>query len=309
MSNSDTKPFPAEKTFSSYNQEQGKAYAEIRRDYHPKVYQTVLDQHLSTDGKLHTLLDVGCGPGNVARSLGVNFAHVIGLDPSDGMIKTARSLGGSSATSEPIRYEVSTAEDLGQLQDSSIDLITIANAAHWFDMPRFWLRAAKVLKPGGSVAIWCSGDIRTDPSLPNSEAIQAAMDDYLLRYLQPYYERGNWMTRTRYTDLPMPWNITEPVSEFDEHTFFRKDWVPEEEPFFVGLPEADMDTFEKMMATHSAYTRWAQANPDIAGTDKDGIRILRKEIERLLQEAGVEKGREKTKGVVYGAVLVVKKKV
>lgn len=307
MSNSDTKPSPAEKTFSSYNQEQGKNYAEVRRDYHDSVYQTVFDQHVSTGGKLDTLLDVGCGPGNVARSLGVHFAQVIGLDPSDGMVKTARSLGGGSGTSEPIRYEISTAERMDMIQDESIDLITVANAAHWFDMPKFWLRAAQVLKLGGSVAIWCSGDIRTDPSLPNWEAIQAATDDYLHRYLQPYYERGNWMTRTRYVDLPLPWTITEPVRDFDENTFFRKDWTPEDEPFFVGLPEADMDMFEKTMTTNSAYTRWAQANPDIVGTDKDGLRILRKEIERLLQEGGVANGQEKMKGVVYGVILVVKK--
>ncbi|OKL60876.1 hypothetical protein UA08_03735 [Talaromyces atroroseus] len=304
--------FQREKTFSAYSQNQGNAYAQIRRDYHPNVYQTIIDHHTSTGGRLDTLLDVGCGPGLAARALAKHFTHVTGLDPSEGMLATARSLGGTSASSEPIRYEVSTAEELGQdlsrssIEESSVDLITAANAAHWFDMSRFWLRAAKVLRPGGSVALWNSGEMRAHPSLPNADAIQAAIDEYQDRQLKPYREVGNIMARNRYTDLLLPWNMSHPMSDFDEAAFFRKDWNPEED-FFVGLPEADLGTFEKLLATHSAYTRWAQAHPDIAGTDKDQLKILRKEIERLLRKAGVKEGSEKMKCTVHGTILIVKK--
>jgi SAM-dependent methyltransferase len=174
-------PFPTEKTFRSYNHEQGKAYAEIRLDYHPNLYEAVINNHTSTGGQPDTLLDIGCGPGTAVQTLAPRFVHAIGLDPSEGMITAALSLGGVTSTSEPVRFEVSTAEELGEnlsppIQDSSVDLITAANAAHWFDMSRFWLSAARVLKPGGSVALWTSGDIRVHPSMPNSAAIQAAID-------------------------------------------------------------------------------------------------------------------------------------
>src|SRR5215470_13906762 len=106
MSQPTPAPFPTEKTFSSYNHEQGKAYAEIRRDYHPSLYQAVINHHTSTGGQLDTLLDIGCGPGTAAQTLAPRFAHAIGLDPSEGMITTARSLGGATSTSEPIRFEV-----------------------------------------------------------------------------------------------------------------------------------------------------------------------------------------------------------
>jgi trans-aconitate 3-methyltransferase len=305
-------PFPTEKTFSSYNQEQGKAYAQIRRAYHPRVYQAITHHHTSTGGQLDTLLDVGCGPGTAAHGLAPHFAHAIGLDPSEGMITTARSLGGVTSTSEPVRFEVSTAEELGEhlsppIQDSSVDLITAANAAHWFDMSRFWLSAARVLKPGGSVALWTSGDVRTHPSMPNAAAIQAAMDQLQEQHLMPYYVPGNLLARNRYIDLPLPWTLAQPVPEFDENTFFRKDWNVAEE-FFVGEPEVDLDTFEKMMGTGSATTRWRQAHPDAVGTERDVVRMLRREIERLLHEAGVEKGKEKVKGAMQGALLIVKKK-
>ena len=61
------------------------------------------------------------------------------------------------------------------------------------------------------------------------------------------------------------------------------------------------------MATGSAEVRWRQAHPEDVGTARDALKMLRKEIEELLHEAGVEKGQEKLKGAVHGVVLVVKK--
>jgi len=303
---------PTEKTFRSYSQEQGKAYAQARQDYHPKVYQTVVDLHTSTGGQLNTLIDVGCGPGLAARGLAGYFAHVTGIDPSEGMIATARSLGGETSASEPIRYELSTAEELGSnlgepVGDASVDLITASNAAHWFDMPAFWARAAQVLKPGGTVTLWTSGEIRIHPSMPNAAAAQAAMDRYSTVTLKAYYDPGNAMVREGYAHLPLPWNITPAVLGFDESAFIRKEWAPGS-AFFVGLGEGNMDLFEKVMATGSPYTRWSEAHPADAGTERDVLRMLRREIEGLLQESGVEKGQEMIKADVQGVILMVKKR-
>lgn len=313
QSTTDPAPFSKEKTFRSYDQEQGNAYAKARRDYHPSLYQTVLDRHTSTGGQLDTLVDVGCGPGLAARALAPSFAHVIGLDLSEGMLATARSMGGATATSEPVSFQLSSAEQLGRdlsppIQDASVDLITAAKAAHWFDMSRFWQSAARVLKPGGTVALWTSGDIRAHPSMPNAAAIQTAIDIYLERDLMPYYEPGNRLSRNRYVDLPLPWTLELPVGEFNKGSLFRKDWGVGE-TFFMGETEVDFNMFEKIMATASPQTRWRQAHPELAGTDQDVLRILRREIERLLHEVGVEKGKEMIKGTVNGTLLVVKKKI
>jgi SAM-dependent methyltransferase len=135
-------PFQKETTFTSYSKDQGKKYAQTRLQYHLSVFQTVLDQHKATGGQFDTLLDVGCGPGNAARALAPNFTHVIGLDPSEGMIDTARSITEANPSTEHVNFEVSTAEGLGDnlsppIAASSVDLIVAANAAHWFDLPRF----------------------------------------------------------------------------------------------------------------------------------------------------------------------------
>ncbi|KAK7892494.1 hypothetical protein LTR67_007591 [Exophiala xenobiotica] len=307
-------PAPQEKTFSAYNASQGQKYAEVRPDYHPKVYHTILDHHTSTGGHLDTLLDIGCGPGNATRSLAPHFTNAIGLDPSEGMIATARSL----TSADNIHFDRSMAEQLGSnltppVGDGSIDLITAANAAHWFDMSGFWPAAARVLKPGGTVALWTSGAGRTHPSVPNSAAIQAAMDEHQETHMAPFMERGNILTRNRYVDIVLPWTLSQRVHEFDPDTFLRFEW-PIDEPFFVGVGDndddagADLDTFEEIVATGSAETRWRQAHPDLVGTEGDVLKQLRFEVERLLHEAGVKPGEERLRGVVEGVLLFVKKK-
>ncbi|QSS63565.1 hypothetical protein I7I51_00623 [Histoplasma capsulatum] len=180
---SNSTEFQAESTFRAYTHGQGLSYAQNRLGYEPEFLQFIIDHHTSTGGQLDTIVDVGCGPGTAVRALAPYFAHAIGLDQSEGMISTARSLGGStsspsspsssssssslsssssssssSAVPEPINFQVSTAEDLGSqlspplIADNSVDLLTAAAAAHWFDMSRFWPRAAQVLNPGGSSA-------------------------------------------------------------------------------------------------------------------------------------------------------------
>jgi len=308
-------PVPEEKTFRSFTKDQGASYAEHRRGYNPNLYKIILDFHTSTGGELNTILDVGCGPGIAVRALAPQFAHAVGLDPSDGMITAARALEGTSSTSEPIRYEIGAAETLGSelsppIQDSSVDLITAATAAHWFDMGRFWPQAARVLKPGGTVAFWTIGSTTMHFSTPNAAAIRAAMDEIEERELKPFFEPGNLLTRSLYVGLPLPWTLAPPLADFDEASFFRKEWEPEtsEEFYENGGLTVDLETMEKVLATASPVQRWRDAHPDAVGTDRDVIKMMSNECARLLHEAGVEKGKEMLTGSLTGVLLMVKKK-
>lgn len=303
-----------EKTFSAFTKDQGANYAQNRPKYHPDLFKVIVDRHTSTGGHLNTILDVGCGPGIAVRALAPQFEYAIGLDPSEGMLTTARTLGGASSSSEPIRFEVSSAEELGSglsppIADFSVDLITAAAAAHWFDMSRFWPAAARVLKPGGSVALWSTGGVQVHSSVPNYEAIQASLDDIDERCLVPFYEPGNLLTRSLYEDLPLPWTVSPPVEAFDEETFLRKEWSPGEEGFYAeGYATMDLDTMERALGTGSPVQRWRDAHPKDVGTERDVVRMMRREIERLMREAGVEEGKEVVKGSFKGVLLVVKKK-
>jgi ubiquinone/menaquinone biosynthesis C-methylase UbiE len=313
------KPVEAEKTFRSYNSKQGANYASYRPNYHTSVYESLIDYHKSTGGQLDTVLDVGCGTGMAIRNLGPLFTHAIGLDASEGMLDTARSLGGTSSTSEPIRFELSTAEELGSqlsspIKDGSVDLITAAAAAHWFDMPAFWARAAKVLKPGGSVAMWTSSSIRVHPDLPNAAAIQVVLDKLENEDLDEYTVLGNRLVRGVYHDLPLPWTVATPIPEFNKELFLRKEWntgavFNPDEWFFENQRPISLDAWEMVLGTSSPVTRWREAHPEAVGTEEDVVRKSRREFERLLREAGVEKGKEMVEGSVKGVLLVVKKNI
>jgi len=58
-----------------------------------------------------------------------------------------------------IAYRVAVAES-SPLCEASADLITVAQALHWFDLPRFLAEAGRVLVPNGVLAVWNYGVLR-----------------------------------------------------------------------------------------------------------------------------------------------------
>jgi len=232
------------------------------------------------------------------------------------MIQNARLLGGTSGSGEEIRFEISSAEELGshltpRVEEGSVDLITAATAAHWFNMPHFWQRAACVLKPGGSVALWTIGSAKMHPSTPNAAAIQAAVDALHEGELQPYYEPGNRLALNLYVDLPLPWTVIPPVAEFDKESYFRKEWGPEDgarEVLEDSGAEMNLEAIEKVWGTTSPVQRWRDAHPEKAGTEEDITKRVIRVITSLLHEAGVEEGKEVVKVVLKGVLMIVKKR-
>lgn len=310
-----------EPTFRSYNQKQGAAYSQNRPTYHQSLYKTIIDYHISTGGELNTILDVGCGPGNAVRDLASHFVQGIGLDPSEGMIQTARSLGGTSSDGKSIQFGTSTAEELGagtylSLPDSSVDLIVAATAAHWFDMSLFWPRAAQLLKPGSSVALWAARGGYIHSSTPNHAAIQDYIAEMHDQFLRPHAKQGTEIVSNLYADIVLPWSLDSSKDQFDQKAFFHKIWnkdtvcsdgdeffASQQEPQFMSF---DLDQLEKMLGTKGTVTRWREVNSDKVGTKEDVVKVMRGHIEKLLYEAGVSKGQEQLNMGVEGVLMIVK---
>lgn len=83
--------------------------------------------------------------------------------------------------------------------DNSVDLITVATALHWFDLPKFYSVAARVLKkPGGVIAAWSYSDLATVS--PEFEAVLMKFRQSILKYWGP----GVKYIFEEYRNLPFP---------------------------------------------------------------------------------------------------------
>lgn len=119
----------------------GAAYAANRPTYPPELAETLA----GLVERRVLAVDVGCGSGQLSVLLADHFDQVLGLDPSESQL--------SGAAAHPcVRYQCAPAEAL-PVEDGAADLITAAQAAHWFDRPRFYAEARRIAAPGAVLAL------------------------------------------------------------------------------------------------------------------------------------------------------------
>ena len=98
---------------------------------------------LGTEPK--SIVDLGCGPGNLARQL-VELGHaIVGVDPSLKMLQGMKS--------KALPAVCGNAEEI-PLRSNSFDVVTAAQAFHWFDPSRALPEIGRVLRDGGRIALF-----------------------------------------------------------------------------------------------------------------------------------------------------------
>ncbi|CAO3418578.1 class I SAM-dependent methyltransferase [Azospirillum endophyticum] len=135
--------------------------------------------------------DVGCGNGQFSVVLADRFAAVHATDASAEQI--------AQAEAHPrVRYAVAPAE-AGGLPNACCDLIVAAQAAHWFDLDRFYAEVRRVAKPGAAVALVCYGLQQLD-----DPALDAVVERFHNGTLGPYWPADRWKVVNGYRDLDFP---------------------------------------------------------------------------------------------------------
>jgi len=104
--------------------------------------------------------DCATGNGQAAISLSKHFAQVIATDASKKQIA-------NTIPNNNIKYQVAKAEHT-QIKDRSVDLITVAQALHWFDIAAFFQEAQRVLADSGILAIWSYRFLSISPELDSA---------------------------------------------------------------------------------------------------------------------------------------------
>ncbi|GEM_PF-6755781 len=122
-----------------------KDYAKHRRGYPAEVFRAIRERLPTRD---IDALDVGCGTGIVAYELSKFCRSVTGTDKEEEMIAEANISALSNS-----RFLVSPAETL-PFSDSSFDLITVAQAFHWFDHEKTIAEFRRIIRPDSLIAIF-----------------------------------------------------------------------------------------------------------------------------------------------------------
>jgi len=101
-------------------------------------------KELAGGGNALTVADIGCGPGNSTSVWKDDALRIIGIDPSEEMIKYAESRYGC----ESVSFLRGTGADT-HLADSTADIVTFSSSIHWMDINTIFDEIHRILKPGG----------------------------------------------------------------------------------------------------------------------------------------------------------------
>ncbi|MGH8427078.1 MAG: class I SAM-dependent methyltransferase [Gammaproteobacteria bacterium] len=162
------------------------AYAEARPGYPPELFAWLA----GAAPKRALAWDCATGNGQAARALAEHFRRVIATDASAEQIANAFPHPG-------IAYRVAPAESPG-LEPESVDLVTVAQAVHWFDRPRFYAAAQAALAPGGLIAVWSYGLFTIEP------AIDGIIDNFYDGPIGAFWPPERRLIDERYATLDFP---------------------------------------------------------------------------------------------------------
>ncbi len=133
--------------------------------------------------------DCATGNGQAAIALAEVFERVIATDASEKQI-------GNAEPSAGVEYRVAPAEKNG-IESNTVDLVTVAQALHWFDLERFYAEARRVSKPGGVLAVWAYKLATVSPE------IDAVANHYYSDVVGAYWPTERVLVE-KFEELPFP---------------------------------------------------------------------------------------------------------
>lgn len=170
-----------------------------------------------------TAWDCATGNGQAAVDLARHFRRVIATDASAVQIANA-------VAHERVLYCVSAAESAA-FGDAGVDLVTVAQALHWFELPLFYAEVRRVLRPRGILAVWAYNLLTVAP------AIDAVVNRFYRETVGPCWPPERRLLEDDYRTVPFP---------------FREQTVPT----FVMTAAWTLDDLLGYVATWSATQRY-----------------------------------------------------
>ncbi|MBX7267351.1 class I SAM-dependent methyltransferase [Micromonospora sp. Llam7] len=143
---------------ASFNGGVATYYARHRRGYPPEVLDALVEAFGL--GAADTVVDLGCGTGQLSLPLAARVGSVIGVDPEPDMLALARqaALDAARANATWLLGDDSDLPALGRLLgDRTIGALTVAVAVHFMDRDTLFRAVRPLLRAGGGVAVITNG--------------------------------------------------------------------------------------------------------------------------------------------------------
>ncbi|WP_214328697.1 class I SAM-dependent methyltransferase [Bacillus paranthracis] len=142
-------------------------YAKYRPSYPNEYIEYLLSANELNENQI--VADIGSGTGIFSRQLLESGLHVIGVEPNDDMRKMAEQ----SLNQYPRFQSIKATAENTTLKENSVDLVTVAQAFHWFDKEAFKIECQRILKQKAHVAlVWNSRDVTSPLIQENVEICQ-----------------------------------------------------------------------------------------------------------------------------------------
>jgi SAM-dependent methyltransferase len=230
--------------FKDHFSRQAAEYAKFRPRYPKELFRWLG----SVAPGNNSAWDCATGSGQAAVELANVFEQVIATDASEKQI-------GNAQQHPRVEYRIATAEESG-LDSKSTDLITVAQALHWFDLARFYAEVRRILKPEGVIAAWAYKLATV------TEEIDAGVNYYYSEGVGPYWPAERIL-----------------VEKFEELPF---EFRPIETPAFEMVAEWNVDALLGYLRTWSATQRF------MAAEKRDPLETVEEKMRRVW---GAEKRR------------------
>jgi ubiquinone/menaquinone biosynthesis C-methylase UbiE len=187
-------------TFKDHFSEQATDYAKYRPNYPQELFAYVTSLATSREDAW----DCATGNGQAAVGLAEFFERVIATDASAKQILSAEQ-------NARVQYRVAPAEKSG-LSSGSMDLITVAQALHWFDLDAFYMEAKRVLKSRGVLAVWCYNLLEIAPE------VDAIVNRFYRETVGPYWPIERKVIEDHYQTILFPFDeLHSPVLAMKAH--------------------------------------------------------------------------------------------
>ena len=177
----------------------------------PRYPQQLFDWLASVAARRDAAWDVATGNGQAAIGAATHFARVVATDLS------ARQIA-HGIPHPRIEYRVAPADASG-LAPGSIDLVTVAAAIHWFDLPRFYEEVRRVARDGAVLAAWTYHVAHVGPPL------EAVLGPFYRDVVGPYFAAAARMVDARYEGIALPGEPLDPPQFFVSVRWNAEQWL------------------------------------------------------------------------------------